>query len=207
MTVVLAAKQWNRNSDLIVDAAKLGYLGDDSSLVIDVTYGRGNFWTKYRPAHLVKCDLRPTVKDLDYVGVDFRDLPFNDNAADVVVCDPPWRLNGTPDQGDFDDRYGIQDKMSWQQRMQMIHDGIRDCARVVKPGGYFLLKCGDQVCSGAVRWQTIYFTQQGNACGLTLVDRFDMIPQAPRSQPPGRRQLHATGRPSTLLVMQKRRKK
>jgi SAM-dependent methyltransferase len=204
--VVLAAHYWNSNADLMRDVSRLGYLGNDASMVIDVTYGRGNFWTKYRPPWLVKCDLRPLPK-LDFAGVDFRNLPFSDDSADVVVMDPPYRLNGTPDQGDFDDRYGIQETMSWQQRMAMIHDGIKDCARVVAPGGYFLLKCQDQVCSGQVRWQTIYFAQQANACGLTLVDRFDMLPKSPRPQPGGRRQVHAHGRPSTLLVFQKRKKK
>lgn len=200
---VLAAKQWRTNSELMVDVSKLGYLGNDDSLVIDVTYGRGNFWTSYRPSGLVKCDLRQTSRDLDFAGVDFRDLPFQDNSADVVVMDPPYRLSGAPDREDFDDRYGLQEKMSWRERIKTIHDGITECARIVKPGGYLLLKCQAQVASGAVRWQDIDFVLQGKACGMTLVDRFDMIPTGPRPQPKGRRQVHAHGRPSTLLIMQK----
>jgi hypothetical protein len=55
----------------------------DGDRVLDVTYGRGNFWTKFRPEHL-------TTHDLTLDGVDFRHLPEDDNSVDVVVFDPPY---------------------------------------------------------------------------------------------------------------------
>ena len=62
----------------------------------------------------------------------------------------------------------------------------------------------DQVEAGQKRWQTFDFTTVAIGRGLRLVDRFDML-TTPRPQPPGRRQLHAQGNYSTLLVFEKER--
>lgn len=194
MSVVPAAHRWQSNAHLIVDVARLGYL--DGEVVLDVTYGRGDFWSLWRPTCLVTHDLYT----LD--GVDFRHLPEADASVDVVVLDPPYRLNGTPDRGDFDNRFGINEPTRWQDRHALIRAGIDEAHRVLTFGGRLLLKCQDQVCSGELRWQTIEFASHAATVGLELVDRFDMIGAA-RPQPPGRIQRHAYGRPSTLLVFRK----
>jgi hypothetical protein len=194
MSVIPAVHRWRTNAHLIVDVARLGYL--DGEVVLDVTYGRGGFWTLWRPTCLVAHDLHTLDR------VDFRALPEADVSADVVVLDPPYRLNGTPDRGDFDERFGTDRRMRWQDKHQLIRDGITEAARVLRAGGYLMLKCQDQTCSGRIRWQTREFPDHAETVGLELVDRFDMISTA-RPQPPGRAQRHAHGRPSTLLVFRK----
>lgn len=196
---VQAAARWANNGALIADVARLGYI-TDTDRVIDVTYGRGRFWTKYRPARLVAHDLK-----LD--GVDFRYLPHPDASFDVHVIDGPYKLNGTADLGDFDEAYGIDVPADWQERHQLIADGMTEGARVLAVGGRMLVKCQAQVCSGAVRWQDDIFTAHGESLGLVKVDRFDLIgkgrpqPMKPSARyPNGREQRHAHGRPSTLLV-------
>jgi hypothetical protein len=191
-----AVHNWPTNADLIADVAKLDYIRKED-LTVDVTYGKGNWWTKWAPKILV-CHDKYTLD-----GVDFRDLPHPYDHFDCVAFDPPYKLNGTPALDEFDKRYGVDKKMTWQEKHAMIQDGIRECSRVLKRGGHLLLKCQDQVCSGAIRWQTIYFTSVAEATRLILVDRFDMIGGG-RPQPAGRRQVHAQGRPSTLLVFRKR---
>lgn len=193
---VPAVHAWKDNGELIRDVAELGYI-TENDLVVDATYGRGRFWTQWQPTCMIRHDLHRGD------GVDFRDLPHGDCMIDVVVLDPPYKLNGTPALGDFDDRYGVDETMRWQDKMVMIGDGISEAARVLKNGGRLLLKCQDQVCSGQVRWQTIGFTNHAVAQGLRLVDRFDMLGGS-RPQPMnGRTQKHAHGRPSTLLVFEK----
>jgi hypothetical protein len=93
---VPAAHRWPTNGHLIADAAKLHISPD--AVVLDPTYGRGTWWTVFRPAHLIAHDLH-----LD--GVDFRALPEPDDAVDVVAFDPPYKLNGTPTPA-VDARYG-----------------------------------------------------------------------------------------------------
>jgi hypothetical protein len=118
---------------------------------------------------------------------------------DAVVLDPPYKLNGTPTE-EVDDRYGVHIVRSWQYRLQLIELGILECSQVARR--YLLLKCQDQVCAGQKRWQTYQFTKCGEACGLILVDRFDML-GTPRPQPAGRRQVHTQVNYSTLLVFRK----
>jgi SAM-dependent methyltransferase len=189
---VPAAHAWRDNAELIVEVAKLGYL---DGLVVDATYGLGRFWARWRPARLIAHDIDPAKGD----GVDLRRLPESDASVDVVVLDPPYKLNGTPSLGDFDHAYGVHEATRWQDRVQLILDGIVESARVLRPGGRLLLKVQDQVVSGAVRWLTVDCTTHAAAHELDLVDRFDLLRKG-RPQPAGRRQVHAHGRPSTLLV-------
>jgi hypothetical protein len=194
VSVIPAVHRWRTNAHLIADVARLGYL--DGEIVLDVTYGRGGFWERWRPAGLVAHDLYTLDR------VDFRHLPEADASVDVVVLDPPYRLNGRPDRGDFDERFGTDRRMRWQDKHQLIRDGITEAARVLRVGGYLALKCQDQVCLHRVRWQTREFPDHAEMVGFELVDRFDMIGTA-RLQPPGRIQRHAHGRPSALLVFRK----
>ena len=185
---------WNTNAELIADVAVLGWLGDDLT-TLDATYGQGAFWTKYRPPHLIGVDINPAKSP--YGEADFRHLPFGDRSFDVVVFDPPYKLNGTPALAGFDGSYGVDVPSTWQDRMQVIADGARDCARVARK--HLLVKCQDQVVSGKMRWQTDVVTAIAYAAGFRKADRFDFrssgIPQ-----PAGRRQMHARHSVSQLLI-------
>ena len=187
-----AVHAWPTNGHLIADVAKLHLHPDDR--VLDATYGRGNWWTEYMPTILRTNDLHTPA---DY-RMDFRNLEFDDRSFDVVAFDPPYKLNGTPALGDFDRRYGIAEPTSWQDRMQLIVDGFVECQRVASR--LVLAKVQDQVCSGRVRWQTLALVE--HASGFRLVDRFDLVGGG-RPQPSGRRQVHAHGRPSTLMVFER----
>lgn len=90
MSEILAAAKRATNADLIVECHQLGYLRDDDR-VLDPTYGLGTFWRDWRPADLVACDLNPAKSPLG-VSVDFTALPWEDEAFDAVVFDPPYKL-------------------------------------------------------------------------------------------------------------------
>jgi hypothetical protein len=181
---------------MIADVAELGYL-DRSWLTLDPTYGRGRFWSKWRPDTLITSDL--LVPGAMHAW-DFTALPSPDRLYQAVVFDPPYKLNGTPAAGDSDAAYGVDRVASWQERHALIRAGIDECCRVLKPGGVLLVKCQDQVCGGRMRWQTREFADHAETHGVRLIDRFDLLGKS-RPQPmEGRRQQHAHGRPSTLLV-------
>lgn len=205
---VLAAHRWPTNAHLIADVAALGYLRKEWR-TLDVTYGEGVFWRRWQPDRLTRTDLDPAKSPDHPDGVDFRRLPFVTAAFDVVVLDPPYALRGTPASAGMDARYGTDVVSSWQDRHQLIRDGITECARVASR--VLLLKCQPQVCSGAVRWQDIEFVNHAATVGLVLVDRFDMLgtarPQPARTRADGKPsvQQHAHGRPSCLLVFRVQR--
>lgn len=104
--------------------------------------------------------------------------------------------SGTPDLGEFDERYGIEEYSDWRARMWLIEDGLRECLRVARHR--VLLKCQDQVVSGKKVWQTIEFTKIAEQEGWRLVDQLHVAGYRP--QPGGRTQVHARQAFSTLLV-------
>ena len=204
------------NAHLIEDVATLGYLRKEWP-TLDPTYGKGVFWRRWRPADLFRADLNPA-KSPDYPpGMDVRSMPFPAGAFQAVAFDGPYKLNGTSAE-DGDENYGVDVKATWQERHALIRAGMTECARVLRPaprtsarerGGFLLVKCQAQVCSGAVRWQDVEFANHGAEIGLVLVDRFDVLdtgrPQPARTRKDGKPsvQQHAYGRPSTLLVFRK----
>ena len=196
MRPIKATHEWPTNSHLIQDVATLGYLRKDW-LTLDVTYGLGGWWKCWRPDRLVGMDRDP--QKAHSVQGDFTDLPFPDRAFDAVVFDPPYMLNGAPTQGYT--RYGITEKVRWQDKIEFIKLGIWECSRVLGDG-YLLVKCQAQVVSGHVRWQDFIFTQYAREyCDMGLVDRFDMLSY--RAQPDGTSQVHARRNTSTLLVFKR----
>ena len=172
MTGTIYAKDgWATNAAMIAQAVKpLGYL---NGRVIDMTYGLGRFWSEWRPDGLVTVDLNPAA-GADLVA-DFRQLPFPDRSFDVAVFDGPYKLNGRPSQGGpatSDDDYGVggDTVTRWQDRYQLLLDGITEACRIADR---VLVKCQDQVNSGHVRWQTVDFTVHAARCGFDRVDSFD----------------------------------
>jgi hypothetical protein len=195
--VVPAVFDWPTNADLIADVARLGYL---DGWVWDATYGRGGWWTTWRPDDLFASDIDPILSPVGY-GVDFTAPAPSLTGFDAICLDGPYKLNGTPDPA-IDERYGVHVVRTWQDRLALIEVGIVTLAPRLSPGGYLLVKCQDQVSSDKVRWQTDVFTRCAELVGMTKVDRFDMTGHV-RPQPAGRDQHHAHGRPSTLLVFQR----
>lgn len=207
-TDVLSVGAWQTNGELVADVARLGWITDDMT-VLDVTYGHGKFWTDYKPPLLLGVDLNPTKSDPDTGPVDFLNPPFASRSFDVVVFDPPYKLSGTPSLDDFDERYGIEAPTRWQDRMALITGGAARCADLARL--HLLVKVQDQVCSGAMRWQTREVADAVEPLGFRQADRFDfgalrldedeeLDVRRGRPQPPGREQKHARHQASQLLV-------
>lgn len=192
---VLAATAWPTNAELIRDVAELGYLRVDVP-TLDPTWGFGTWWKLWRPHQLTASDLDASLSPTG-TSVDFTDLPHGDDTFGAVAFDPPYKLNGT--SSTTDDRYGVGGKyVSERGRRRLILDGLDECARVLSPKGYLLVKVMDQVSGGKVRWQTDVVTHHAETLGLTKVDAF-LFPSY-RPQPDGRSQAHARRNYSTLLV-------
>lgn len=191
---VLAISDWRNNAELIADVSRLGYIDGE---VLDATFGEGNFWTAHRPAMFVSND-RYKQADMPY---DYTHFPMPDGWCDTVVFDPPYRMSGRRDRGEFDQRFGLCDYRSNDEILSDIEAGARECYRVSRR--FLLVKCQDQVNGGRARWQTDLVTRAIEELGGRKVDRFDSVMPSLRSQPPGRRQLTARRNCSTLLVFKK----
>jgi hypothetical protein len=191
--MIFAFGEHTTNGQVVKDMAALGYLPEP---VLDPTYGdEGGMWSEYTPASLVA----------NHNEHDFHCLPADwADRFGSAVFDPPYRLSGTSTNvGGFDDRYGTNRKY---RRLEDVRDdilsGLSECTRVVRPKGYVIVKCQDQISSGKFQWQVGWVINHALSEGMALVDQLHL--QSYRAQPPGRTQVHARRNYSTFVVLQKK---
>ena len=192
MTEIMAAHKWSNNAALIADVISLGFIHGD---ILDATYGLGRFWSKCRPEGLVTND-KYTEADFNF---DFTSFPHEwGSKFDSVVFDPPYKLNGTSTL-ESDVPYGVHKPATVEKRLDLIVAGAIECLRLVKKGGFFLVKVQNQVSSGRMHFQTDMVTQALNA---RKVAQMHLLTN-PRPQPKGRRQIHPRSNYSTLMIFKK----
>ena len=197
----MAAQRWATNADLVCSCAVLGYLAPvDGATVLDPTYGEGNWWTKWRPFVLIAHD------KYKGDGVDFRKLPWKADTFDAVAFDPPYVCPGgrtTSTIKEFHARYGMDTELKTPDQLyEHNRDGMAECLRVLKPGGFLCYKSQDYVWGGKLRPITHYIIRDALEWDMRYFDRLEHVGNV-RPQPPGRRQVHARRNLSSMLVFQK----
>ena len=200
--MVWAATNWQFNGDLIADVAKLGYIRDDDCC-IDLTYGKGTWWKRYRPTLLATNDIDDTTK-AEYHD-DFRATKWFDDNFDVVAFDPPYISPGgreTSTIADFNSRFGLHSTPRTVLGLrEMNQDGLDEARRICKPGGIILVKCMNYINSGRYQPEVFVMWEAATAFGLQMVDQFIMIRRlGPQSQ---KTQVHTRNNYSVLLIFQK----
>lgn len=166
MTEILRAHAWGTNARMIAEAVvPLGYI---TGSVLDATYGQhGGFWKDWQPTRFTRNDLN--APDVDCAH-DFRAFPWRDRHITTVVYDPPYKLNGTPAMGDFDQRFGTGERLTLAEKLAMIRDGAIECWRLADR--WLLVKCQDQVVGGHLQWMTRMIVDELVARGAVLHDQF-----------------------------------
>lgn len=184
------------NAQLMADCAQLGYLDDWP--VLDLTYGKGNFWTLLPTIGVWANDLDPMLDT--HFCEDFTDTPWADRTWGATVLDPPYRMGGTPSTPDFDDAYGINEYRTHAQIRKLIEDGTREACRI--SAGLTMVKVQDHVSSGVVQPQ-VNWVINAAAPYSKFVDSLHVI--GGRGQPEGRKQKRARHGYSTLVVLMRKR--
>ncbi len=197
----MAVTDWPSNGHLIEACVDLGYLRS-ADVVLDVTYGRGNWWTRWRPTHLVPHDLA-----ID--GVDFRHLPEDDATVDVVCFDPPYVPQGGTkheETSEFRDRYGLNGAPTNRHELTaLVLDGFAECARVVRPGGYVLLKCQPFQSGKCFHHMPALVISAAEQLGLRMVD--ELIHRRQPGPTSNDTFHHARRNHSNLLVFDRRQRR
>ncbi len=140
--------------------------GNGAKKILDVTCGSRTIWFDKQHPAAVYCDVRDeecsavwtsTKRDSERkciihpdIQCDFTDLPFPDNTFSLVVFDPP-HLRRVGENAWMRKKYG-QLGEDWPK---MLHDGFRECMRVLKPDGVLIFKWAEtQIPAGKV-WDAI----------------------------------------------------
>ena len=214
MTKPILSAVVGTNAELIAEVARL-YLKPGMS-VIDLTYGRGVFWktADLWGIELTKCDIAPQFQDVH--RQDFTNLSgtlYDDDTYDVAVFDPPY-MHGQGAKGakstikaSIADCYKNNDAdqapMNHTRIMADYYEpGMREAARVVKPGGQVWVKCKDEIEAGKQRWSHREVYEIAEKLGLKAKDLFMLV----QTTTPAMRQEvqhHARKNHSILWVFEK----
>lgn len=193
-TITAFSKDRRTNADLIAHLVELRHLHDGMD-VIDLTYGKGRFWSKYRPPRLTTNDLDPQSAAAHHF--DFRYPPARMFLSfDFAVIDPPYGLRGTINETNGD--YGLGEYLSVADRHEMMHAGLCGAVFVTKPGGHILYKCQLQTCNGRKYHQPHMVYNWAMDEGLEFVSELHV--HSHRAQPAGRRQVMVHQNYSTALL-------
>lgn len=134
--------------------------------ILDVTCGSRTIWFDKNHPAAIYCDIRDeemsavwtsTNRDSERkcvihpdVQCDFTDLPFDDNSFALVVWDPPHLIR-VGETAWMKKKYGRLGD-SWPQ---MLHDGFRECMRVLKPDGVLIFKWNESQIPATDVWKAI----------------------------------------------------
>lgn len=168
--MILTAKQ-GRNADLFPDILSLYVpLG---SKIADVTYGKGNFWTK---VDVSQYEMLPS--DLS-TGTDCRKLPYEAESIDVVVFDPPYIYNPKATIKDsISGSYALNETLDLRTNndvLEFYQVGMTEAVRVLKKNGVLIVKCQDCIESNKSKWNHITIYMQALELGLVADDLFVLV--------------------------------
>ena len=184
------------------------------SRIADVTYGKGAFWRQVRAT-----DYTLHLSDIAD-GIDCRELPYDGDALDCVVLDPPYmegfyRKNDTEKAGGgthqaFRDHYsnGSEEPVSngakWHGAvLDMYMQAGAEAYRVLRNKGILIVKCQDEVSANRQHLTHVEIINEYVQMGFYCKDLFVVV----RPNKPGvsriKKQNHARKNHSYFLVFEK----
>jgi len=191
------------NDDLFPEILSI-YVAEGST-VADVTYGKGVFWRKVPEGayNLLATDLKSRV--------DATALHYEPETIDCVVFDPPYMHTpgGSAHKGhqNYEDYYRNNAINSTKKYHEAVLDlyfrAAKEAHRVLRKEGFYIVKCGDEVCANQQRLTHVELINELATYGFVVEDLFVLV----RNNRPGvsrvLQQAHARKNHSFFIVFRK----
>lgn len=200
------------NADLFPDILALHV--EPGARIADVTYGNGTFWNHVPPGmfDLVASDIDPE-KSPAGDSVDCRALPYDDNAFDGVVLDPPYaagllRRNSRAGTGSHRSFRTAYTSDSADTGGSNYHAAVRDlyreagaeAKRVITDSGTAIVKTQDEVVANTNEFTHMQIRDDYQQLGFELCDLFVLVRTNAPSSTGVDSQVHARKNHSYFLV-------
>ena len=142
--------------------------------LVDPTFGNGTFWKR------IDCRLYQTLFSDLKDGTDLRSLPYPSDSADLLVLDPPYRYTpaknvrheDTPGHGRVDGLYNLQASRltRTQDVLELYGAGMIEAVRVLRRGGFLVVKCQDTAQDGKNIWAHCLLITKAETLGISCRD-------------------------------------
>ena len=109
-----------------------------------------------------------------------RKLPYQDEFADMIVNDPPYRYTPAknikhediPGHGKVDGLYNLQESglTRTQNILELYFSAMLEAKRVLKNGGFLVVKCQDTVQDGKNIWVHALLINKAESLGFACRD-------------------------------------
>lgn len=209
--VVVSAYQAD-NATVFPDVLKLHV--PMGSVVADITYGKGVFWKNVPQDHytVLASDLK--------IGLNWNNLPYEDDSVDAIVFDPPYMeglyrsssdaLAGAGTHAAFQNAYsnGATQKKSAKRK---YHDAVLESylsvlsgvKRILRRGGKFIVKCQDEVSANRQKLTHVELIWAYEAAGFYCKDIFVVVRRNVPAISRLKKQEHARKNHSYFLVFER----
>ena len=149
--------------------------GRPGMTIIDPMTGGGVFWKKVSTSDY---DLHRT--DISTGGPDARSLPWADESAHMVVLDPPYRYVEAKSisaglrmaENDIYNLASLRDAplKGHDAVMALYRDAMTEAVRVLKRGGYLVIKAQDTITDGKQQWVHVDLMRHAQEIGAEVID-------------------------------------
>ena len=188
----------------------------EGAIVADVTWGKGVFWQRVPRGTY---EVRAT--DIA-MGVDCRELPYEDGEIDCVVLDPPYmegffrkedsQKAGGGSYSAFREHYANGDEKpqsaKWHDAVVRLYlEAGREAFRVLKRNGVLIVKCQDEVSANRQRLTHVEIINDYESLGFYAKDLFVVIRPNKPAITRLKKQVHARKNHSYFLVFVKEGKR
>jgi DNA modification methylase len=151
-------------------------------VIVDPTHGHGRFWKLIdRTQYDARCtDLAD--------GIDMRALPYASETVDLEVIDPPYRYtparnvkqDDAPGHGVVDGLYNLQAAKlaNTAAVVELYVAGFVETRRVLRHGGFLVVKCQDTVQDGKNLWVHDVLRERAEVLGFAMRDMLIVNPRS-----------------------------